>query len=706
MHDDPLAHSSDHPHGGGAHLRPNPGGESHQLWTAVRKQWTDKGASQLAALFDGQLSLLARRHDTAAIELILFWLDALNEEDPVCALSVTDRLQKLLSRLNASGLARWVLTGLRLFTGQSVLMRSYFRLESPQAIAAWQGEASAGDLAKFQRPLALLLHGLTGVKVEVQARHQTLANANPLRPVLTPTHLLLPDDYTTLDGPDRYHLYRAAVAHAAAHLMFSQPALPSLTLKPMSVAVISALEDARVEQLLILRYPGVRTWFLECLRRSVRQALDFGALLSRMNLALADPQYQDDNYWVNKARALVQQKSGNLDDYSGWRTTGSILANDLGQMRVPFREGGYLVPEPYRDDNSYLWEFPVTNVPAPEPLELQVRSAPLTDAETVKVRPDEVNDSDKPLDEHIPQSMPDVEFGRYLYPEWDRKIALMRTDWCTVIEKPPTLAGNEVRRVRDGRTSSGFTVTLQRSRRLCPTRHIRRQWEGDDIDLNAAIEVMVDRRMDLSPDPRFFMRPGSEDVVTSTLILMDLSESTNDRIQGRQETVLDVEKAAALPLVQAVLRSGDRIAVHGFSSNTRSEVNYYRLLEFGAPLDNSATRRIQSVGGRYSTRMGAALRHAAARVARDNTAQPALLVITDGAPSDIDVHDSRYLIEDARMAVLESRRAGVRAYCVALDPEAGGYVRRIFGWNNYTVVDDPHHLPAHLTAAYIRLTKR
>ena len=83
-----------------------------------------------------------------------------------------------------------------------------------------------------------------------------------LRPVITPSHLLLPEGYTSLDAADRSALYRAAVAHAVAHLRFSPCAQSVGTLKPLAVAVVSAIEDARVEQRLAVELPGVRRWFL------------------------------------------------------------------------------------------------------------------------------------------------------------------------------------------------------------------------------------------------------------------------------------------------------------------------------------------------------------------------------------------------------------------------------------------------------------
>ncbi|MHB1676565.1 MAG: VWA domain-containing protein [Sulfuriferula sp.] len=675
------------------HGTPNP----LLLWSRVRARWLDAGFGQLADAFDRKFETLAVQHNADRIGVVLHWIEALNKEDSVCALAVVDCLSGLLSRVAPEGLGRWILTGLRMHPGEQKSQRAYFRLEDPRAVEALHGEASADELTAAIPSLELLLNGLSGDCLQLQARRQFALNGLPLRPILTSEYLLLPDDYTALDGLNRYRIYRAAVAHAVAHLRYSTPGLSSQTLKPMSIAVVSAIEDARVERLLVRDYPGVQAWFLEFLKRGVKpQGLDFSALLGRMNLALMDKHYEDDNYWVNKARRLFETQAVDLHNYAEFRGLASILANDLGQMRVPFRAQRYVVPEAYRDDNSFLWNFIDANDPLPKPLDLQVHGAVQKQQESEQSPlPDEPS-TERPTAE--------TESGRYTYPEWDHRASLMRADWCTVIEKLPVW---QHRVAIPAHAKNDITniplLPLLRSRHLSRTRRLRRQWEGDDIDLNAAIEMMVDQRMGLSPDSRLFMRAGSEEQISSILVLLDLSESTNDCVGNRMESILDIEKKAVLLLAQSVILSGDRIAVHGFSSNTRAEVNYFRLLEFGAPLDVNATRRIRSVSGSCSTRMGAALRHATTCLAHEQTDHRSILLITDGAPSDIDVYEPQYLIEDARAAVHEGRRSGVRTFCVVLDPKADPYVRNIFGWNNYFIDDDPNSLPGHLSALYTRL---
>jgi len=534
--------------------------------------------------------------------------------------------------------------------------------------------------------LSLLARGLAGVDVDVQA-----LTGPGTRAVLTGRKLLLPE------GTGEPGLRRAMVAHAVAHLRHSRPARPAHGLKPMGIAVVSAIEDARVEHLLWRDFPGLHGWFAASLP-PVPDPLDlrFAALVSRMDRLLLLPDAIDDNHWVNKARRLFDETvaSAGLEDYDAFRAIASILANDLGQMRVRFEPQHYAVPAPWRDDNSYLWEFAETETAPDEAIALQqagARPPPPSDAPGEGSRPPPSHAAD------------DIELGRYTYPEWDRKLERLRPDWCTVIEKLPAwqglLPGREQAAPGNGRIAP---LALPRARHLDRTHRLRRQWEGDDIDLNAAIEVLVDRRLRLRPDARLFMRPGKGPRPSSVLVLLDLSASANDP-GPHAASLLDIEKQAALLLAASNARGIDRLAIHGFSSNTRAEVYYYRLLEAGRPLDAPTSAMIGALRGRYSTRMGAALRHAAALMQAEPPGQRAVLLVTDGAPSDIDVHDPQYLIDDARQAVAEARDAGVRTACIAVDGAADAYVRRIFGWRNYCIADDARSLPVRLSRMSARL---
>jgi nitric oxide reductase NorD protein len=654
------------------------------------------GVLDLTAVVDRALVSSRQSPSEGLRKQLLGWLHALHDDDPACAVALASKLALLLARASVEALGRWIVTGLRMHVGDRSRLRAYLALSDAHALKSLDREAAEGGAQGAAASLTWLLEGLTERPMTIQARERDDLYAAPLRPTLTPTHLLLPNDYTALDGADRYQLYRAAAAHAAAHLLHSTPGRPAGKLKPMSLAVISAIEDARVERLLLRDYPGIRRWFADALAHALQPGvLSFSALISRMSLALVDPNYQDDNYWVNKARTLFDsQASLGLDDYAAFRHIGSLLANDLGQMRVPFRAELYRVPAAYRDDNTFLWTFESETA---QSLEIELQDPP---AAPRGQRP-KGDDADPPPDA---PGAHEVELARYAYPEWDHRPAVMRSDWCTVIDKLPSWKSVDGGAGSPAIAGARQALRLVRAHRFSRAHRLRRQWEGDDLDLNAAIEVMVAQRARMATDPRLFIRCVNQERTSSVLVLLDLSESTNDRLDGTGLSLLDIEKQAGLLLARAVAPGPDRIAIHGFSTNTRTEVSNYRLLEFGSPLDDTAEAMIACAPARHSTRMGAALRHAVRSIAGEPSDNRIVLLVTDGAPSDIDVHEPGYLVEDARVAVHEAHEQGVHVHGLAVDPHGLAYVRRIFGWGHFDIVDDPRALPARLCRLYARLS--
>jgi nitric oxide reductase activation protein len=168
--------------------------------------------------------------------------------------------------------------------------------------------------------------------------------------------------------------------------------------------------------------------------------------------------------------------------------------------------------------------------------------------------------------------------------------------------------------------------------------------------------------------------------------------------------VLALAREATALVAHAIDELGDDFAIHGFDSNGRHEVEYYRFKDFDEPYGEVARARLAGMRGQLSTRMGTALRHAGRQLRGRRAAHRLVLLLTDGEPHDIDVHDKQYLVFDAKRAVEDQRQAGVATFCMSLDPRADQYVSRIFGARNYMVLDQLRRLPEKLPGLYLRLT--
>ena len=234
---------------------------------------------------------------------------------------------------------------------------------------------------------------------------------------------------------------------------------------------------------------------------------------------------------------------------------------------------------------------------------------------------------------------------------------------------------------------------------------IRKLEDGDEIDINAAISSMIDFRMGIQPDPRIMMRSVRKVRDISVLVLLDLSESTNEKVLGQDQTVLDLTRQACVLLSDAIHKIGDPFAIHGFCSDGRHDVEYYRFKDFDQPYNDAPKSRLAGMTGQLSTRMGAAIRHATHYLRGQRSVKKLLMVITDGEPADIDVRDPQYLRYDAKKAVEDAGRNGITTFCMTLDPRADQYVSRIFGGKNYMVVDHVERLPEKLPLLYAGLTR-
>ena len=148
-------------------------------------------------------------------------------------------------------------------------------------------------------------------------------------------------------------------------------------------------------------------------------------------------------------------------------------------------------------------------------------------------------------------------------------------------------------------------------------------------------------------------------------------------------------------LAWAIERLGDPFAIAGFHSDTRHQVRYQHIKGFSEGWNDDVKARLAAMEAGWSTRMGAALRHAGHYLGTRQADKKLLLILTDGRPSDVDVTDERPLSEDARQAVRELGQQGVFPYCISLDPRADDYVADIFG-RSYTVIDNVERLPERL----------
>jgi nitric oxide reductase activation protein len=233
---------------------------------------------------------------------------------------------------------------------------------------------------------------------------------------------------------------------------------------------------------------------------------------------------------------------------------------------------------------------------------------------------------------------------------------------------------------------------------------IRYQEEGAELDLDVAIRSLIDFKSGAQPDTRINMSHKHDGRSVAVSLLLDLSASLADIPEGCMQSKLELSQEAVSLLAWAVDQMGDPLAIGGFHSDTRHNVRYWHFKGYNEPWGDEVKGRLAGMEANYSTRMGAAIRHAGHYLSHQQADKKLLLILTDGEPADIDTSDSKLLIEDARIAVRELDQQSIYTYCINLDPKADEYVADIFG-KNYAVIDNIARLPERLPQLFMSLVK-
>ena len=233
----------------------------------------------------------------------------------------------------------------------------------------------------------------------------------------------------------------------------------------------------------------------------------------------------------------------------------------------------------------------------------------------------------------------------------------------------------------------------------------RGQTEGEEIDLDATIRHLADRRCGIVPEASLYAARRPQERNLACLLLCDLSMSTDSWVSN-QHRVIDIVRDSAFLFCEALSATGDQFGVYGFSSVKRSHVRFHIVKDFAAPYDAKVRGRIAALKPGYYTRMGAALRQASRVLAEQPANRRLLLLLSDGKPNDLDEYDSRYGIEDTRMAVMEARKLGITPFCVTIDRDGGAYLEHLFGHNGFQTIADPEALPSRLPKLYAELARR
>ncbi|MDO8774139.1 MAG: VWA domain-containing protein [Burkholderiaceae bacterium] len=592
---------------------------------------------------------------------------------------------RLLSLLTLESLRNWVAYGVRNYNHHPELQRGYFSLQSADSRAVLQRERHGTLLLDNTRKLDLYLLGLWQDADHLVPYTTAPDERHRPAPYFDAHGIRLPDVYDERGGVKGIDRYRAALAHMAAHRRWSS-AIFADNYSPFQRLAIEIFEDARVETLAIREYPGLHRLFAALHPVPVEGACDpatHSCLRHRLTMV---------------SRALLDSSHGytdiNLNDFvqrfhqvmaQGQSSTGEIARLALSYVaktRVQSDQRPNTcftdTEVDYRDDNRHLWRF------------------------------HELSD-----DEEMFESQRQTQTAEEItglpprhYHEWDYTSQSYRPDWVSLYERlHPTGHPADIDMLLA--KHAGLVKRLKRLLdQLKPQNkvRVRYQEEGSELDLDVAIRSLIDFKSGNHPDPRINMNHRTDGRNIAVTLLLDLSESLNETATDTTQSILELSQEAVSILAWSIEQLGDPFAIAGFHSNTRHDVRYLHIKGFEEHWSDDVKGRLAAMQAGYSTRMGAAMRHAAHYLGAQPADKKLMLILTDGQPSDVDAHDGRLLIEDARQSVRELDQRGIFTYCINLDPKADAYVRHIFG-HRYTVIDHIERLPEQLPHLFMALTR-
>lgn len=281
----------------------------------------------------------------------------------------------------------------------------------------------------------------------------------------------------------------------------------------------------------------------------------------------------------------------------------------------------------------------------------------------------------------------DIAQSGFTYPEWDLGHKRYRENWCTVREVRPPVIASAPQSLDAGvsahRPLARLGVGLER-------RH--RQYQGDDIDIDAAVEARVEVLAGAVPDEAVYLDSLRRRRDLSVLLLLDVSGSAGEPgTLGR--TVHEQQRAAAATLMVALHDLGDRVALYAYNSQGRGAVNVVPVKLFDDQLDARVIKRLNSLQPSSYSRLGAAIRHGAAVVeSRGGTSRRLLVVLSDGLAYDHG-YERDYGAADARRALTEARRRGTGCVCLTVGASTdAAALRSVFGSAAHAGVREPDQL--------------
>jgi nitric oxide reductase NorD protein len=293
----------------------------------------------------------------------------------------------------------------------------------------------------------------------------------------------------------------------------------------------------------------------------------------------------------------------------------------------------------------------------------------------------------------LPRSPQGASGAALCYPEWDYRSGAYHPHGASVHVVPCELGAQSWVEQTLDRHRGMLQQIRQKFELLRATRsRLRKQLDGDEIDLEAYLESTADFRAGLPRAQRLYQTQRRIQRDLALVLLIDVSGSTDSWVAAHRR-IIDVEREALLLVCVALEGLGQPYAVQAFSGEGPERVLVRSVKDFNEAFSITVGQRIAGLEPEQYTRVGAAVRHATALLMQQPARHRLLVLLSDGKPNDVDQYNGRYGVEDFKRAVTEAKLQGLNPFCLTIDRQAASYLPFVLGPGHYAQLTRPELLP-------------
>jgi nitric oxide reductase NorD protein len=290
------------------------------------------------------------------------------------------------------------------------------------------------------------------------------------------------------------------------------------------------------------------------------------------------------------------------------------------------------------------------------------------------------------------------------YNEWDFDKRKYKENYCKVY--PKTQLKTDANYYKN--TISKNSSTLINLRKILTNlnnkmQQQKRQTQGEEFDIDAITDLYVDVHSRKTPSDKIYLSNRKKEKDLSILLLLDISLSSDSYAAGNR--VIDVEKEVSILFGEILNEFNIDVSIDSFYSKTRNFSTYLTVKDFDENW-SAAKYKIGAIEPSGYTRIGAALRHAGARLDARKNKSKWIILISDGKPNDYDKYEGKYGINDVKQALRELNQRNINSYALAIEAQAKYYLPQMFGQNHYQILTTPSELLQSMVKLYEKIKQQ